>query len=302
MVDLNTTTAAKLAYRRAKEDGQSDETRAVASQNPLYAYLYATGVDHGPHDVTRQGACLQAHYAFHYAFNVDHGPHPATRQAMYGADGSLEWAADYARLIDRYPSADWPARVSKALPTNPVEYIPQPAIRESAAALVSHLVEGQALSSVQAILPTWLALRVRSIGEALKSDDLGPDGVETDVHLTVKYGLLAPAPMPELLKILARTAPFDCRLGDLAVFGGSQDVLHLQVESQELRRLNARISTLPHHDTFPNYNPHVTVGYLLKGRAVELIGPCALTGQTWLVDKVEFSSWDGRKVVLPLRG
>ncbi|WP_230421481.1 2'-5' RNA ligase family protein [Actinomadura soli] len=89
-------------------------------------------------------------------------------------------------------------------------------------------------------------------------------------HLSIKGGAGLsddPACLDLLRRITARTAPFEVRLGDLAVFPGEDRVLHLRVESPGWTRLHRTlVDTIARHTNaemhpleIAGWIPHVTV-------------------------------------------
>ncbi|WP_165969039.1 2'-5' RNA ligase family protein [Actinomadura sp. KC06] len=89
-------------------------------------------------------------------------------------------------------------------------------------------------------------------------------------HLSIKGGAGLsedPACLDLLRKITAKTAPFEARLGELAVFPGEGRVLHLRVESPGWTRLHRTlVDTIARHTDaqmhpleIAGWIPHVTV-------------------------------------------
>jgi len=121
------------------------------------------------------------------------------------------------------------------------------------------------------------------------------DGYEDDPHITVLWGLLEPTPSDELRSIIERTRVFPVKLGKVSLFRNDDfDVVKLDVESPWLRQLNARIkSAVPNKQTYPDYNPHVTLAYVLKGSCDDLEGKEVFSGDpaesTFYADHVEFT-------------
>lgn len=142
--------------------------------------------------------------------------------------------------------------------------------------------------------------------DVLYTDPEDPDGFgrETDIHVTVKFGLHEAQPGKELLRILEETQPFEIEVGPCTLFENEKfDVVKFDVDSEGLRALNARISELPNSDSHPEYHPHMTVAYVTKGTCGELIGkpladPTYEPDLRFLVDRVTFSSKDGTKTTL----
>lgn len=141
------------------------------------------------------------------------------------------------------------------------------------------LEESHDYSCVMAPAPPKIANAVINWGKMnIDDDDLYDDeeedkGREDEVHVTVKYGLTEGQPSEELLRIIEETQPFDIEIGTCSIFEAPEyDVVKFSVESRELRKLNARVSELPHEDQHPKYRPHMTVAYVRKGSCNDLVG------------------------------
>jgi hypothetical protein len=112
---------------------------------------------------------------------------------------------------------------------------------------------------------------IKSLTASLDPSDLvwgDGKGAELDPHVTVLYGIHEKFPRP-FIDICEKVSPFSIRVSGLSTFEGDDyDVLKLDIESQELTDLNAFIrSRFEHTTSFPDYHPHLTIGYLKKGMA-----------------------------------
>ena len=91
-------------------------------------------------------------------------------------------------------------------------------------------------------------------------------------------------------------------LGRTAIFETpTHDVVHLQVHSDDLHRLNRKLSVLPHTDTQPSYCPHVTLAYVKKGLGQKYIGRADLEGTPFKADELTFSGRTGDRDWIFLR-
>jgi 2'-5' RNA ligase/Mlc titration factor MtfA (ptsG expression regulator) len=194
---------------------------------------------------------------------------------------------------------------------------------ESAAALLNDLAEKAStsttaaaetkkFSSTQINLPDEIAGRVAKAAKNISAADLAEEGREPEPHVTVKFGLHTDD-AEAVRKLIESEPPIRVRIGKSSVFpateasgqrGGSQhDVVKLDVHSEDLHRLNAKIaSALEHTDTHPEYKPHVTLAYVKPGVGQKYVGMTDLEGTETTIDHVVFSGKGGQKVEIPLRG
>lgn len=159
-------------------------------------------------------------------------------------------------------------------------------------------------SSTQFNLPPELAARIQHwASEHIQIDDLSEDGIETETHCTVLYGIHSDSP-DQVAHVCKRVGPVAVRLGKFGVFQCDKyDVLYIAVESQGLHDLNTRLSdALPHTSTHPCYVPHVTVAYLVPGTADQYCSDCELEGTVCGFDALQFSSSVEKRTVIPLVG
>lgn len=131
-------------------------------------------------------------------------------------------------------------------------------------------------------------------------------GLETEPHITVKYGLHGDDPQAVAAR-LKEEPPITATLGKASIFpsteSGSGDVLKVDVESPDLHRLNQKIAQLPHTDTHPTYQPHLTIAYLKPGEGQKYVGKSipGVTGQKITLDKLAFSDKSGEQTEIQLK-
>lgn len=159
-------------------------------------------------------------------------------------------------------------------------------------------------SSTQINLDGELKKQVLALGRKIPTPDLMPAGLDTEPHVTVKYGLHADG-REAIAEKLKDAHPFDITLGDAGFFpdSGHGDVLYITIESPELHALNAKVAELPHTDTHPGYQPHLTIAYLKPGKgkvyaAKQLFN--TLKGKTFHVGAIQTSLSTGKVWSTPL--
>jgi HK97 family phage portal protein len=135
---------------------------------------------------------------------------------------------------------------------------------------------------------------------------LAEQGRESEPHITVKYGLHT-QDFSEVTAALEAEAPVEVEFGDTSVFrADGYAVIIVTVESDGLRRLNARLSqSLEHTDTHPEYVPHVTVAYVKADKYQEALALRAqdfMTGSEATFDRITFSNQNGARSTINLMG
>jgi len=158
-------------------------------------------------------------------------------------------------------------------------------------------------SSTQIQLPQDIAKETLKIALAIPDDQIYTDpenpsyGRELDPHITIKYGLKTTRPEDVEGLIEDDIQKFKVRLGKISVFSGEDtdnpyDVIKVDVESEELEKLNALFSTLENGDTHPDYKPHATIAYVKKGYGEDYVGRTDLEGKEFEVSGFKFKGSD----------
>lgn len=149
-------------------------------------------------------------------------------------------------------------------------------------------------------LPDDLAEAVMKWGrDNVKDNDLyvegdSSKGREDDIHITVLYGIVDNKPAKTAV-VIGKAKPFEVRLGLINAFKDNDkyDVLKIEVESGDIEKLHYDIAKkIKNENTFPTYNPHVTIAYVKKGSVDHLIGSEDFKGKTFKVNTIVFS--DGK--------
>lgn len=171
----------------------------------------------------------------------------------------------------------------------------------------------RSFASTQVNLPGRLRRRVLALAARIPDKDLANPaeglGREEEPHVTVLYGLQEDDPAG-VAEMLAGVGPVRLRLGRTSLFpanesqsqrGGERyDVVKLDVESDDLRRLNLLLAALPHTNKFPVYVPHVTLAYVKPGAGKFYEDWDELEGLEVTIDELKFSPADGEPAVIPL--
>lgn len=129
------------------------------------------------------------------------------------------------------------------------------------------------------------------------AEDLGDDP-----HVTIRYGLHTQDP-EDVRRVIGGSKRARIRTADVvSIFENPDaDVVKVDVESEDLVRMNADLASLPHTDTKPGYKPHVTIAYVKPGTGKKYAGAKIRTTE-FGVSKVVFSDTNGAQSEIALGG
>lgn len=118
-------------------------------------------------------------------------------------------------------------------------------------------------------------------------------GLETAIHVTVAYGV-DPKQDPELVQEVTKSLgkPVEVRLGKVSKFEQEKyDVIKVEVISPDLHALHEMCKEelgLP-GNTFPDYVPHMTLGYVLPKSCDNLLGATPFEGMAYKLEDFDYS-------------
>lgn len=176
----------------------------------------------------------------------------------------------------------------------------------SIAAQILDLCEDYKFSSTQFPMPDRVKKFIKSCQSKVDPEDwTEEDGKEDDIHLTLLYGITGGNRSKKLVqKFLDSQKPVKVRLSKMDVFppkkGRDYEVLIVRVKGQGLHRLRAGLEkAVPNDQTWPDYKPHVTIGYVKKGTAskYDFQVPDDLEFE---LDQLDYSTKTGRKTRMRL--
>ena len=153
-------------------------------------------------------------------------------------------------------------------------------------------------SSLQIDVPKIIANKILEYGESIPKKDLGEDGAENEIHVTVKYGFHTDS-IKEFEDILEKIKPFNIKIGEMSIFKADEDrdsdVVKLDIHSLELHKLNKLVSKIKNTSTYKNYIPHLTIAYVKKGLGEKYTKKNMFKDLEFEVTEVVFSASSGKK-------
>lgn len=131
------------------------------------------------------------------------------------------------------------------------------------------------------------------------------NGLEQHPHVTVLFGIENEADYFPIRKYFSEQEPFKFRMGPIKAFRNEDkpyDVLVCAIESPDLERHHWHIrDNHPTNCSFPDYKPHLTLGYINKNTCRDLEGPHDWQGTEYVCPTVKFSHIDDFKIDMPLK-
>lgn len=92
-------------------------------------------------------------------------------------------------------------------------------------------------------------------------------GLEDEPHCTLLYGLHEEVTLEEIKGKLKGVTYPTCKAHNPSLFENEKyDVLKFDIEGENLHKINEKLKEFPFTSDYPNYHPHMTVGYLKPGR------------------------------------
>jgi hypothetical protein len=95
-------------------------------------------------------------------------------------------------------------------------------------------------------------------------------GIQDNPHLTLLYGLKPNITKEQVEQVLEKSVDgekIEIEIENIGLFENDNfDVVKFNVKkTEQLQKLFDSLSELPNENTFPDYNPHMTIAYVKKG-------------------------------------
>jgi len=144
-------------------------------------------------------------------------------------------------------------------------------------------------------LPTKIEKQLVEFGKEIDPDDLyvkeAENGLELEPHCTIKYALLTNE-FKDIKDLLKGEKGGKFHLGESSIFEADKyDVVKIDVESKDLKRLHEKLNNLPHEDKHPEYHAHATIAYLKSGKGKKYIGKFKIN-KSFAFDEIFFGDLD----------
>jgi hypothetical protein len=130
----------------------------------------------------------------------------------------------------------------------------------------------------------------------------GGYGLETEPHTTLLFGLHPEVTDMEVKQIIGNHLFGPCRINNASLFENEEyDVLKFDVSGEGLHECNSDLRNLPHTTNYPDYHPHLTIGYLKPGMGNKYVDMIRDMEHTLIPQYGVYSKVDGSKNILKLK-
>ncbi len=97
-------------------------------------------------------------------------------------------------------------------------------------------------------------------------------GLEDEPHCTLLYGLHSEVSTNDVKKVLDKYKFAPLKAYNVSKFDNPEyDVLKFDIKGDNLYKVNTDLKQFPFTSDFPDYHPHMTIGYLKKGKGNKYI-------------------------------
>jgi 2'-5' RNA ligase len=130
---------------------------------------------------------------------------------------------------------------------------------------------------------------------------------EHESHVTLYYGIKPEADFEAIKKWLSSTPKIVIKLKSIGLFKNpDKDVVKIEVESPQLHQLNQELESVVGAENLQpsmyDYNPHVTLAYVVNSTCDHLSGHDRFNGYVYVLDTVTYSQpGSKRKIDIELK-
>jgi 2'-5' RNA ligase len=126
-------------------------------------------------------------------------------------------------------------------------------------------------------------------------------GLEDEPHTTLLFGLHSDVETEDVEKVLNKYTYSTCKIHNASLFENpNYDVLKFDVEGENLHKTNDSLKQYPYTSDFPNYHPHLTIGYLNPGTGKKYVEMLKDMEYELVPNYAVYSKPDGEKVKIKI--
>lgn len=133
--------------------------------------------------------------------------------------------------------------------------------------------------------------------EDIYNDDKDDFGLEKKPHTTLLYGLHEGITDQHIIDVTNNHHFGTCSLTNVSLFetNPDYDVLKFDVDGDGLHECNSDLRKYPHTNDFPDYHPHLTIGYIKKGKGQKYVDKFKKLTYILIPQHIVYSKIDGNK-------
>ena len=136
-----------------------------------------------------------------------------------------------------------------------------------------------------------------ALQERIDPADLHQNGLESEPHVTLLYGLHSNEINDEEVMKVCETDYPPISLHNVSLFENDDfDVLKFDATSGVLTEVNRKLTKLPHTTNFPDYHAHATIAYLKPGTGRKYVSEFGGETIESTPAKIVYSKPDGSRV------
>jgi hypothetical protein len=127
-------------------------------------------------------------------------------------------------------------------------------------------------------------------------------GLEDEPHCTLLYGLHDGVSNENIKSVLDKYTYTTLKAHNISLFENPDyDVLKFDVQGDNLHEINSDLQQYPYTSNFPDYHPHMTVGYLNSGSGKRYVEMLKDYEYELLPKYAVYSKPDGNKIKIKIK-
>jgi 2'-5' RNA ligase len=126
-------------------------------------------------------------------------------------------------------------------------------------------------------------------------------GLEDEPHTTLLFGLHEGVTTEDVKNVLDKFTYSTCKISNASLFENNDyDVLKFDVTGKNLHKTNEELKQFPYTNSFPDYHPHLTIGYLKVGTGKRYVKMLQGIEYSLIPEYAVYSKPDGEKVKIKI--